>query len=68
LNLPESNPLEQAIAQFKQHRDEKEYQIAALIKVDTHLPMLKQLEFGLGSAEEMCADFIRKYNALYLFG
>ena len=69
LSFPDSNPLEQVIAQFKNVNvveiDGRTVHIVDKICVPACLPSLAALENGLGVIEELCADFIRKYNTLY---
>lgn len=69
LNISDINPLEHALNQLKAVKtvkvNGKDIEIVETIVVKTCLPMLTDLGYGLGKIEELCADFIRKYNILY---
>ena len=69
LHFPDSNPLEQVLSQFKNGTvidiDGRVAHIVDKISVSSCLPNLSELETGLGVIEELCADFIRKYNTLF---
>jgi hypothetical protein len=69
LNIAEVNPIEHALNQLKSVKTVKlhgkDIEVVETIVVKTCLPMLTDLGYGLGKIEELCADFIRKYNVLY---